>query len=100
MKDYAYRKSPWRFLFLGIAAIGGVRLLYDGVVSLIGYFILHRELVQNGSAAAIGIIGGADGPTAIFVTTPAWTRPAWMAALLIVGVVGYLLLRRCKARSK
>ena len=29
MKDYAYRKSPWRFLFLGIAAIGGVRLLYD-----------------------------------------------------------------------
>ena len=100
MKDYAYRKSTWRFLFLGIGAIGGVRLLYDGVVSLIGYFILHRELVQSGNAAAIGIIGGADGPTAIFVTTPAWTRPAWMAALLIVGVVGYLLLRRCKARSK
>lgn len=22
MKDYTYRKSPWRFLFLGIAAIG------------------------------------------------------------------------------
>ena len=96
MKDYAYRKSPWRFLFLGIAAIGGVRLLYDGFVSLIGYFML----AQSGGAAAIGIIGGADGPTAIFVTTPAWTRPAWMAALLIVGVVGYLLLRHCKAKSK
>ena len=96
MKDYAYRKSPWRFLFLGIAAIGGVRLLYDGFVSLIGCFILH----QNGGAATIGIIGGADGPTAIFVTTPAWTRPAGMAALLIVGVVGYLLLRHCKAKSK
>ena len=91
MKDYTYRKSPWRFLFLGIAAIGGVRLLYDGFVSLIGYFILRRELVQS---------GGADGPTAIFVTTPAWTRPAWMAALLIIGIVGYLLLRRCKAKSK
>lgn len=97
MKDYTYRKSPWRFLFLGIAAIGGVRLLYDGFVSLIGYFILRRELVQSGGAAAIG---GADGPTAIFVTTPAWTRPAWMAALLIIGIVGYLLLRRCKAKSK
>ncbi len=97
MKDYAYRKSPWRFLFLGIAAIGGVRLLYDGFVSLIGYFLLRR---QSGGAATIGIIGGADGPTAIFVTTPAWTRPAWMAALLIAGVVGYLLLRRCKAKSK
>ena len=100
MKDYTYRKSPWRFLFLGIAAIGGVRLLYDGFVSLIGYVVLRRELVQSGGAAAIGIIGGADGPTAIFVTTPAWTRPAWMAALLIIGVVGYLLLRRCKAKSK
>ena len=97
MKDYAYRKSPWRFLFLGIAAIGGVRLLYNGFVSLIGYFLLRR---QSGGAATIGIIGGADGPTAIFVTTPAWTRPAWMAALLIAGVVGYLLLRRCKAKSK
>ena len=96
MKDYTYRKSPWRFLFLGIAAIGGVRFLYNGVVSLIGYFVLR----QNGGAATVGIIGGADGPTAIFVTTPAWTRPAWMAALLIIGIVGYLLLRRCKARSK
>ena len=59
MKDYTYRKSPWRFLFLGIAAIGGVRLLYDGFVSLIGYVVLRRELVQNGSAAAIGVDGGA-----------------------------------------
>lgn len=97
MKDYTYRKSPWRFLFLGIAAIGGARLLYDGFVSLIGYVVLCREFVQSGGAAAIG---GADGPTAIFVTTPAWTRPAWMAALLIIGIVGYLLLRRCKAKSK
>ena len=58
MKDYTYRKSPWRFLFLGIAAIGGVRLLYDGVVSLIGYVVLRRELVQSWGAATIGIIGG------------------------------------------
>lgn len=59
MKDYTYRKSPWRFLFLGIAAIGGVRLLYDGFVSLIGHVVLRRELVQSGGAATIGIIGGA-----------------------------------------
>ena len=95
MKDYTYRKSPWRFLFLGIAAIGGVQL---------GVFVAFFGAVLLGftgpEAASIGIIGGADGPTAIFVTTPAWTRPAWMAALLIIGVVGYLLLRRCKAKSK
>lgn len=55
MKDYTYRKSPWRFLFLGIGAIGGVRLLYDGFVSLIGYVVLRRELVQSGGAATFAI---------------------------------------------
>jgi len=49
MKDYTYRKSPWRFLFLGIAAIGGVRLLYDGFVSLIGYVVLRRIVYHTGS---------------------------------------------------
>ena len=62
--------------------------------------LLIFALLPGEQSTDVGIIGGADGPTAIFVTTPAWTRPAWMAALLIVGVVGYLLLRRCKARSK
>ena len=49
MKDYTYRKSPWRFLFLGIAAIGGVRLLYDGFVSLIGYVVLRASLCRAGA---------------------------------------------------
>ena len=90
MKDYTYRKSPWRFLFLGIAAIGGVRLLYDGFVSLIGYVVLRRELVQSGGAAAIGIIGGADGPTAIFVTAllaPALLGPIAVSAYSYMALV-------------
>ena len=90
MKDYAYRKSPWRFLFLGIAAIAAVRLLNGAITALMAHRI----------AASVGIIGGADGPTAIFLTAPAWTGLAWMAALLIVGAAGYLLLGHCKAKSK
>ena len=76
---------------LGAAAQIGIFLTFIGAYAL-GF--------SPSEAGSIGIIGGADGPTAIFVTTPAWTRPAWMAALLIIGVVGYLLLRRCKAKSK
>ena len=97
MKDYAYRKSPWRFLFLGIAVFAGVRLLYDGITALIA----HRLAAQISSgAASVGIIGGADGPTAIFITAPAWVNLAWMAALLALGAAGYLLLRHRKRKSK
>lgn len=100
MKEYAYRKSPWRFLFLGLAVIAGAQILYDGIVSLVGWCILRRtaELAPK-SAGVIGIIGGADGPTAVFVTTPSWTVPVVTAAMLIVGIAGYLLLRHCKAKS-
>ena len=70
------------------------------LVSLLTVLTLLLLPLGLAEDASTGAIGGADGPTAIFVTTPAWTRPAWMAALLIIGVVGYLLLRRCKARSK
>jgi Na+-transporting methylmalonyl-CoA/oxaloacetate decarboxylase beta subunit len=35
------------------------------------------------TAASVGIIGGADGPTAIFVTG----HPLWMIVLAVVAVV-------------
>ena len=97
MKDYAYRKSPWRFLCLGIAVVAGAQLLYDAMIALVAHCM---AVSAHRTAASIGIIGGADGPTAIFLTAPAWTRMAWMAALLAVGAAGYLLLRHCKAKSK
>lgn len=95
MKDYAYRKSPWRFLFLGIAVFAAVRLLFDGTTALIAQCIVASA---HPTAASVGVIGGADGPTAIFLTAPAWANLAWMAALLALGAAGYLLLRHCKAK--
>ena len=97
MKDYAYRKSPWRFLFLGIAVFAVVRLLFDGTTALMAHCIVASA---HPTAASIGVIGGADGPTAIFLTAPAWVNLAWMAALLALGAAGYLLLRHCKAKAK
>ena len=43
MKDYAYRKSPWRFAFLAAAIVAGAKFLCDGGVWLFGHYLLHRS---------------------------------------------------------
>ena len=60
---------------------------------------MFARILAN-EAASIGIIGGADGPTAIFVTTSPgfdWDI-VLMAGLLIGGIAGFLRLRRCKPK--
>ncbi|MBP3673732.1 MAG: hypothetical protein J6J18_07875 [Oscillospiraceae bacterium] len=94
MKEYVYRKSPWRFLLLALAIAAGLWLAFYA-----GMQLMVRSLA--GQAGDLGIIGGADGPTAIFVTTSSF--PDWdiviMAAALIVGIAGYIRLRRCKPKK-
>ncbi len=91
MKDYTYRKSPWRFACLALAVLS--------LVWLLGYAILPRLfLIQQQS---IGIIGGADGPTTILITSSAAdVRMRVLAAVLlaVAGLLGYLRLRRCKRK--
>lgn len=97
MKEFAYRKSPWRYLFLGIAVAAGVWLGGYGVMQVIAFLLLAQI---NSDAASVGIIGGADGPTAIFLTTKAgidWDIVIIVIAL-ILGVVGFLRLRKCKKK--
>ena len=52
---------------------------------------------SKSESASVGIIGGADGPTSIFVTAPDWAQlaigAANCAAVLVVGIV---LLRKSK----
>lgn len=46
---------------------------------------------------SIGIIGGADGPTAVYVSGPAsWVLPAVIVAALVVAAVAALIYRRKK----
>ena len=94
MREYVYRKSPWRFLLLALAIAAGLWLAFYA-----GMQLMVRSLA--GQAGDLGIIGGADGPTAIFVTTSSF--PDWdiviMAAALIVGIAGYIRLRRCKPKK-
>lgn len=97
MKEYAYRKSPWRFLFAACAAYGAAELL-GSLIALIAYLMIANPVLHAGEAASIGIIGGADGPTAIFVTTPDWTGYVIPVLALVIGIFGYLRLRRCRQK--
>ena len=59
------------------------------------YTITHDE------GTSIGIIGGADGPTAIFVTTtlaPIAYKVIVPLILLIIGIIGFYLLGHKKRK--
>ncbi len=97
MKEFAYRKSPWRFAFLGAAIVSGLWFVYYGMLRVLMYLLFS---VETRGDAAVGIIGGADGPTAIFITSGPgidWDHIIF-AILGIVGIIGYLRLRKCKKK--
>ncbi len=75
--------------------VTAIILIVIGVLAGIGFGMMN---FTSKDASSIGIIGGADGPTAIFVTGPEGVFP-WVLLLvaivaLIVGVC--LLLRKKK----
>ena len=60
-------------------------------VEIIPMIVLAVLLAKPIDAGSVGIIGGADGPTSVFVTGPDWPSlaigAAIFAVLLIVGIV-------------
>ena len=98
MKEYAYRKSPWRFVFLAAAVLSGGWLVFYHVMQLLFTRIVDLSFTLLPSeTASLGIIGGADGPTSIFITGPDWPQFAIGAAICaVVLVVGIVLLRKSK----
>ena len=95
MKEYTYMKSPWRWGCLILAVFSGLCLAYHGYANLL---LMLFNKVNN--AASVGIIGGADGPTAVFVTTKelysGLPAEAIYAMLLIMGVLGFIALSKLK----
>lgn len=96
MEDYTYRKSPWRWVCFAVAILSGLCLACQG---LPGLLLMLFNRTYN-AAASIGIIGGADGPTAIFITTKASPTPLFViyGSFLLLGLVGFLLLRKLKRK--
>ena len=95
MKEYTYRKSPWRYLFLVPLLFGAWELIGNLWASLI-YLMLPDPFLSVGEAATIGVIGGADGPTAIFITRPDWVPGMAAILMILIGVAGFYKLSRCK----
>lgn len=85
-------------LLLGAAAQMGIYVAFV-FANLLGRFITvdGLPLFTAAQAAAIAIIGGADGPTAIYTTAnilPPMLLAGVLTALSVVGCVALILLRR------
>ena len=98
MKEYVYRKSPWRFLFLAAAILSGGWLVFYAGMQMVLKIIANQIA---GESASIGVIGGADGPTAVFVTTG--TVMDWDAFIMVLicslAVAAFLRLLKCKQKK-
>lgn len=73
------RIAAW--VVLGVAVLA---LAWNGMSELIARYLIGQS-VSNGAASSVGIIGGADGPTAVFVTHIGRSR--WTDALAMIAIV-------------
>lgn len=96
MKEYAYTKSKWRWAALAGAVIAGGMLLFEGITGLL-VWLLNISVNESNS---LGIIGGADGPTAIFVTTApgGYDWLLWLLVLVMCGI-GWWKLNHCRQKE-
>lgn len=93
MKEYAWKKSPWRWAALGVAALAGLVLLCDGIAGLLVWLL--NAAVNH--PVDVGVIGGVDGPTAFFVTTRfSWEHCLIWVTALIMGILGWYSLSHMK----
>ncbi len=98
-------KSPWRFLCLAGAILCALVLLWQiGVWVLLAIALSQAAhwsapAVDTGSAS-LGIIGGADGPTAVFVTGAPGFWEYTLPLLALAGLVGCILGYRKLSRPR
>ena len=89
------KKKRWSWACLGLSVFSCLCLAFGGLQNLI---LLLFNKANN--AASIGIIGGADGPTAIFVTSKAHDAAlppeAIYVLLMVMGIIGFIALRKIK----
>ena len=86
-KEKNGRKNLWRIAFLAIGSVGLWKLLKMLAVRVLYLFWKDPYLTME-NAASIGIIGGADGPTAIFVTSR-------ISPALVIGIAAVVVITVC-----
>lgn len=89
-------KKYLRIISIVSGVIGLFLMLYDALLKLVLKFSLGRSI--SGEAASIAIIGGADGPTAIYIASknPEIFRYGVAILLLLVSVISNALIRKNK----
>ena len=86
-----YRKSPGRLPCLILGCLGALGLIWTPMLQWIGLWSLRRGELLQSADASIGIIGGADGPTAVFVTSPPLLHTLLqLIPCLLIAVIGFL----------
>lgn len=93
MKEKAIGIWILRVAFGACILYGGLELL-GGLAARVLYWYYGSAARDLGEAASIGIIGGADGPTAVFVTSPGWMHCIIPVLLLAIGILGFVWLRK------
>lgn len=97
MPESCYRKHPFRFVCLGLSILSFLALGYE---LLINHFL---SSLLNANAESIGIIGGADGPTTVFITSTVrkGLSPDTLVFLtvMILGLIGYFRFSRRKKKE-
>ena len=80
------RRKTWRCLFVCLALLAAAILVGELLISF------HRFDAVSALQKDIGIIGGADGPTAIFVSSARFQPGPLVVclAVLILSVVGFI----------
>ena len=96
-KENRGRKSPGRFAFLALALVGFWELAGGYILML----ILRISSVLPMNASSVGVIGGADGPTAIFFTSSvqSWFQYVLAVLMIVVGIVGFVKLRNPESKE-
>ena len=89
------RREKWA---LALAVVFGL-LLLAGLIWLLAEQLVLGTLLgaltgATGPVGGVGVIGGADGPTAVFVSTGTLSLPLGLLALLLLGAVLCLGLYR------
>lgn len=85
-------RKIWKGVFVVIGCISILILLFE-LIPLVSYLLQANSLLIGDSS--IAVIGGADGPTAIFVTSAPVKIPSVLVATLAL-VISLIGLRRIK----
>ena len=91
-ENRTYRKSKWRWLCLPVGIVSLLVILAGGITNLL-------TRIANLSIHSLGVIGGADGPTAIFISaTPGTDGRSLVVSgiLMLMSILGFYKLSHLK----